>query len=89
VTASHERRAGHRNQPKPRNPDPAATITAIPSTPAHAGPESPAAPTTPETRDRKRPNAEPESRRRHWHPAVPGMGGAVPAARRLGGGRRC
>jgi hypothetical protein len=89
VTASHERRAGHPNTPKPPNPDPAATTTAIPSTPAQAGPESPAAPTTPEPRDRKRPNAEPESQRRHWHPAVPGVRAAVPAARRLFGGGPC
>jgi hypothetical protein len=89
VTASHERHAGRVNTPQPPNPVPAATITAIPSTPARARPESPAAPPTPETRDRKRPNAEPESQRRHWHPAVLGVGAAVPAARGLGGGDRC
>jgi hypothetical protein len=39
--------------------------------------------------DRPAPKAPPEQRRRHWHPAVPGVGAAVPAARGLGGGGRC
>jgi hypothetical protein len=89
VTASHERRAGHPNTPKPPNPDPAATTTANPSTPDPPRPTSPTEPTRRPSRVAEHPIAEPEYRRRHWHPAVPGVGAAVPAARRLGGGRRC
>jgi hypothetical protein len=44
---------------------------------------------TPTTRGKERRSAEPESRRRHWHPAVLGVGAAVSAARRLVGGDRC
>jgi hypothetical protein len=49
----------------------------------------PASPTTAGTPRTNRRNAEPESRRRHWHPAVLGVRAAVPAARWLVGGGRC
>jgi hypothetical protein len=50
---------------------------------------STAKPRTPEIGTRQRRNAEPEQQRRHWHPVVPGVGAAVPTARRLVGGGRC
>jgi hypothetical protein len=76
----------HTGAAKPPNPD-----TTNPSTARSATPDGPIPPTpkaaAPRTSQRR--GAPPEQRLRHWHPAVPGMGAAVPAAGGLVGGRRC
>jgi hypothetical protein len=77
---------GQAKTAKPRSPGPATRQNAEPAKPSK--PDR-ARPRTPETRRRDCRNAEPEDRRRHWHPAVPGSRAAVPAARRLVGGGRC
>jgi hypothetical protein len=76
----------HTGAAKRPNPDATSPSTARPAKPD--GP-TPATPTTAAPRTGQRRGARPEQRLRHWHPAVPGVGTAVPAARRLVGGRRC
>jgi hypothetical protein len=71
---------------KPRNPEPAKrqnTVPAKPSKPERAKPRNP------EPANRTARDAAAGNRRRHWHPAVPGVRAAVPAARRLVRGGRC
>jgi hypothetical protein len=81
TTVTAEPTAGAARPPSRRQ-----DATASNPTPSWPDPPSPANSGTPDT---KRPNADPGDRRRHWHPAVPGVRAAVPAARRLAGGGRC
>jgi hypothetical protein len=82
MTASAEPERGRGDAPKPHP----AAASARPSTPSRP---TRATPRTPDPQTTQRRTAEPEQRSRHWHPAVPGMGAAVPAARALLGGGRC
>jgi hypothetical protein len=77
---------GQAKTAKPGNPEPATRQNAEPAKPRK--PER-ARPRNPEAGSWDRRNGEPENRRRHWHPAVPGVRAAVPLARRLVGGGRC
>jgi MarR family len=83
VTASAEPQPRPANAPHQRTRDAANASTAYLRRPDRTTPGAP------EPRTTQRRTAEPEQRRRHWHPAVPGVGAAVPAARRLVGGGRC
>jgi hypothetical protein len=77
---------GRAKTANPPKPEPATRQNAEPAKPRK--PER-AKPGNPEPGPRSPDDREAESERRHWHPAVPGVGAAVPAARCLVDGGRC
>ena len=89
MTAGTEPTARPAPAPTRRTRDAATATKPTPSRPEPPSQPEPASPTNRRTPGTNSRHAEPEDRRRHWHPAVPGVGAAVPAARCLVGGGRC